>query len=132
MFLKKIALIGSALAVSALPVLASADLVTINHTSKASSVFITDTHVCPTRVTQPGQTLSTPIGIVRALCGNRTSGECTAQVYASSTCAQGGPQTGVVTINLANLNIDAVQSIAPYTITKVGASTVLIEGGSTN
>lgn len=126
MLLKKIALMGSALVISALPVLAGADLITINHTSKPSSVRITATGVCPLRVTQPGQTLSTPIGLVRALCGNKSSGECTANVFASGDCS--APQTGVVTINLANLNIDAIQSVDPYTIKKVGPSSIEIDG----
>lgn len=122
MLLKKCALVAATVAALSLPVLASADLVTINNTNEPSSVRLS-TGLCPTRVTPAHQSISTPIGMVRLLCGGRTSGTCDADVFASGNC--GAPQAGSVTIDLSNLNVTVNSSIAPYVITANG-STVTI------
>lgn len=123
MLLKKIALIGSTFIASVLPVLASADLVTVNNTNEPSSVRIVSTGLCPTRVTPAHQTLTTSQGLVQTLCGGRKSGPCTANVFASGNC--GAPQAGVVTIDLSSLNVTVNQSMAPFAIVANG-STVTI------
>ena len=120
MLLKKYALLGTALATLGLPVLASADLLTINHTNEASSVRLS-TGRCPALYTKPHDQLPTPTVIVQGLCGSH----CTAQVFASSDCT--GKQTGLVTIDTThNINVTVNQSMNGYLITSSG-STVTID-----
>jgi len=125
MFLKKIALVGSAVVAFGLPVLACADLVTVNNTNQYSSVRV-QTGICPTRVTPPHQSLATPIGIVRTICGGRKSGDCAATVYASSDCS--GAPVANITIDLGNLNIKAISNLSPsYNVHSDAFSTVTID-----
>lgn len=129
MFLKKMALIGSAVAVLGLPVVACADLVTINNTNEPSSVRINSTGICPTRVTEPHQSLPTAISLVRTICGNplKRTGTCAATVFASRDCS--GPALATVTINLANLNIESISndSSSAYNVHSPAFSTVQID-----
>ncbi len=128
MRLKKIALIGSAVAALGLPVLASADLVTVNNTNEFSSVRIQQTGICPTRTTAPHGSLPTAIGTVRTICGNplKKTGDCTATVFASSDCS--GAPVATVTIDLANLNIKAINNLSgSYAVSSPAFSTVQID-----
>lgn len=126
--LKKIALIGSAMAVLGLPVIASADLVTANHTNEYSSVRV-QTGICPTRTTPPQQTLSTPISQVRTICGNplKRTGTCAATVFASDNCS--GAPVANVTIDLSDAHIVGITNLRTdtYNVHSDGSSTVTID-----
>lgn len=129
MFLKKMALIGSAVAALGLPVIACADLVTVNNTNEPSSVRINATGICPTRVTEAHQTLASAISIVRTICGSplKRSGDCAATVFASRDCS--GAPIATVTIDLANLNIKSISNDdkSVYNVHSPAFSTVQID-----
>lgn len=132
MLLKKFALIGSALVISALPVIANADLVTCNFTREPSTVRITSSPLpvkpCSSAfkdgITPPGYPGGVclpgkPPMIVKSICG-ATKGACIADVYASADCT--GTKVGTVSIDLANLNVTVISQHSDYNIVPKGST----------
>jgi|SRR5579872_2617804 len=112
MLLKKIALIGTSLVVSALPVLVSATtapaLTTTNNTDEYSTVKIQSSGRCSSdfgKVTRPHSTLTTSQADVKVICG-KLSGSCAADLYATPDCDKtGGKPLTTLTIDVSSLNV---------------------------
>lgn len=106
-----------AVAAACLPILAHADLTTINKSSQPSTVRITSgvLHFCsatfPGGITPPdGQPHTVPQGSIASLC--KTSGSlCQADLYPSNNCGASGAQpVGHAALNLASGTV-TVQNI---------------------
>ncbi|HSW93687.1 MAG TPA: hypothetical protein VLJ15_04940 [Gammaproteobacteria bacterium] len=134
MLLKKMAMIGSVLMVSALPVAAFADLETCNQTlDTPSTVKITSgvLHPCsssfPPGITYPGTCLTKTIAQVRAACGI-VKGPCSADIYVTADCnASGAAPVGHVAIQINQTTITiasaSVEDPAKYAIDLAGGPT---------
>ncbi|EKD73370.1 MAG: hypothetical protein ACD_45C00342G0003 [uncultured bacterium] len=109
--LKKTTLIGSVIALFSLPVIASANLDTINNTNEDSAVRITSNILKPCSgstghyTPAHGESQTTPLQ-VRLLC-TKTSGICTADMYPSKDCS--GEKIATVSIDLSTLAVNVDQ-----------------------
>src|SRR5690349_9389274 len=117
MFLKKCAVIGSALMILGLPVLAQASLVTINQTNEDSTVKITSSpsKFCSSsppfyKYTPAHNQTSSSVIDVRTICQMPVgSGTCEADVYPSHYCDAGGVKSiAHVKINVSNLVVTSI------------------------
>lgn len=133
MFLKKTALMGAALALLSMPLIANADLLTTNNTDEDSTVKVTSGkfHPCAGSIGQftPAHgELRTPWGQVRGLC--LSSGDiCTADLYMTKDCT--GPVVGVATLDLSKQTITAIYSLDPrYNFHVEGSTHVVLDYAS--
>lgn len=115
MLFKQTFVLSSALALLSLPVIASANLDTFNHTNEDSSVKILKSGICSSKVPvfgtytpANGQSSVTPLG-VRAICA-AGSGECMADIYMTRDCS--GPVVANAKLNLGTITVTSINMIS--------------------
>lgn len=119
MRLKKIALLGTILAISTLPLIANAGLHTYNYTNEDSSVRVTSGTIKPCSIDAgvytpkmnpngtPGESNVNDTSI-NLLCKTSTT-SCTADIYNTKNCT--GDKIGYATLSLATKTVTSVTSV---------------------
>lgn len=129
MFLKKAVLIGAAVTLVSMPLLAqAAELTTVNNTNEFSSVKVTSGSLHPCsggagQYTPPKSTLVTSWSLVSFLC--MTSGNlCTADIYVTKDCS--GAPIAAAQLDLANQNVAVTANYnQEYNVTASGTTVTL-------
>jgi hypothetical protein len=136
MKLKKSIVIGTTLAVLSLPIIANADLITINKTSEYSSVIATSNkNLCSGGasggVTYPYSTNTTTATQVKIVCGTANA-TCVANVVmetsldAAKKCS--GTVIGTAYLRMSDNVVTSVSLIpgSGYTVSGVGSNTITL------